>query len=73
MSYYEIASIAFIIYGVWMGFMEKRLSSMKEVLEVKLKKQEEINDLTTLELKEDVKRLEMKIDKLIELQLQRGE
>lgn len=54
-------SILGLLMG-WLGFIEKRLKDMKFDLEQKLLDKQELNKLTQENLKEDMLRLEQKID-----------
>lgn len=69
MSLYEILTIVVTILGAWMAYIEKRFAGLKHIIDEKVIQQEKINNIVTSELKDDVKRLEQKIDKLIDYHL----
>lgn len=53
----------------WMVFLETRLYRMNAALEKRIEEKNEINKVIQLALKEDIARLETKIDMLINLQI----
>ncbi len=63
-----IIPIAGLILG-WLGFMEKRLNTMMKEVERKIKDSNRLNEVIQLNLKEDIARMEQKIDMLIQLQI----
>lgn len=57
------------ILSAWVGFVEWRIRTMYNQLQEKIDDKEKLNSVIQNELKENVARLETKIDMLINLQL----
>ncbi len=57
------------VLGAWLGFIEKRLHDVQTRFEEKLESKNELNRVIQQDLKEDISRLENKIDMLINLQI----
>lgn len=61
-----IAGLITIIF-TWLGFNEKRMSSLRAEFKEKIADREEINRIIQNELKGDINRLEGKIDSLLQV------
>lgn len=57
--------------GTWNAFLEKRIMDMKEQFKEKLQDKQDLNESVQASLREQILRLEDKIDRLIELNIQR--
>lgn len=68
---YDIISLISIATGL-AGFVEWRIRTMYAQLDDKIKDKNEVNEVIQQELKNDIARLESKIDMLIQLQIKRG-
>lgn len=70
--YYLIQVILCVIGGLttWNAFIEKRIQSMYKQLVEKIDAKQELNQVIQGELKDDIKRLENKIDTLININLE---
>ncbi len=64
-SYIYVLTGVFGLLGAWLGFIEKRLNNMQRMIEEKIKDKDEIHNVVQQGLKEDINRLEEKIDKLL--------
>lgn len=69
MTGYEIISVLIAALGFWIGYIEKRFANLKAIVDEKLAAQAELHKVIQENFKEDLKRVEDKIDKIIQLQL----
>lgn len=69
MTGYEIIGLCITVMGFWIGYIEKRLANLKSVVDEKLQAQAELHKVIQENFKEDLKRVEDKIDTIIQLQL----
>lgn len=58
--------------GMWLGLVEKRLYDMNTHFEEKLRDKNAINEIVQRELKDDIARLETKIDMLLKINFSNG-
>lgn len=71
---FGLMSLVFTCIGLlftWNGIQERRLNEMLSYVEKRMKDKQDLNEAAQSDLKDDVKRLETKIDMLIELQLKK--
>lgn len=68
---HTIAALVGVVLTL-LGYIEARLRSMKSEVKSLLDEREKLNEVRAVELKENLKRVEHKLDLLMKLQLQRG-
>lgn len=69
MTGYEIISVLIAALGFWIGYIEKRFANLKAIVDEKLTAQALLHKVIQDNFKEDIKRVEDKLDRIIELQL----